>query len=149
MNWQIARAVNSFSHKQVMAAVFLVAAALGAYLVSGYVINDDLVGLVMLALPFGLLVVVAPMLRNWRTGAYVFLSWLMFEDIVRKYMGNNMAIFFCKDVLVAVVYLGFISGCDEARRRPSTRHSWCPYCCLSGLALRRCSIPVQAASGSD
>jgi hypothetical protein len=47
------------------------------------------------------------MLRNWRTGLYVFLCWLLFEDIVRKYMGNNMAIFFGKHVLVAVVYLAF------------------------------------------
>jgi hypothetical protein len=82
------------SHKQVMTAVFLLATALGAYLVSGYVVSNDLVGvvgLVMLALPFAFLVVVLPMLRNWRTGRYVFPCWLLFEDIVRKYMGNNMA----------------------------------------------------------
>ncbi|HEY1467583.1 MAG TPA: hypothetical protein VGF61_00965 [Candidatus Acidoferrum sp.] len=96
MNWQTARTVNSLSHKQVMTAVFLVAAGLGAYLVSGYVVNNDLVGLVMLALPFAFLVVVVPMLRNWRTGLYVFLCWLLFEDIVRKYMGNNMAIFLAR-----------------------------------------------------
>jgi hypothetical protein len=77
-----------------MTTVFLLATALGAYLVSGYVLSNDLVGmvgLVMLALPFAFLVVVLPMLRNWRTGRYVFLAWLLFEDIVRKYMGNNMA----------------------------------------------------------
>jgi hypothetical protein len=52
MNWQTARAGNYLSHKQVMTAVFLLATALGAYLVSGYVVSNDLVGLVMLALPF-------------------------------------------------------------------------------------------------
>ena len=107
MNWQTARAGNYLTHKQVMTAVFLLATALGAYLVSDYVVSNDFVGLVMLALPFAFLVVVLPMLRNWRTGLYVFLCWLLFEDFVRKYMGNNMAIFFGKDVLVAVVYLSF------------------------------------------
>ena len=96
LNWQTARAGNYLSHKQVMTAVFLLATALGAYLVSGYVVSNDLVGPVMLALPFAFLVVVLPMLRNWRTGLYVFLCWLLFEDIVRKYMGNNMAIFLAR-----------------------------------------------------
>ena len=38
-------------------------------------------------------------------GLYAFLVWLLFEDLFRKYMGNNMAIYFGKDVLVAIVYL--------------------------------------------
>lgn len=107
MNWQTMRAANYVSHKQLRTAVFFLAAGLGAYLVSGYVINNDLSGLVLVALPFAFLIVVVPMLKNWRTGVYVFLCWLLFEDIVRKYAGNNMAIFFGKDVLVGVVYLAF------------------------------------------
>jgi hypothetical protein len=35
------------------------------------------------------------------------LTWLLFEDFARKYLGNNMAIYFAKDVLAAVVYLSF------------------------------------------
>jgi len=35
------------------------------------------------------------------------LTWLLFEDFARKYLGNNMAIFFAKDALAAVVYLSF------------------------------------------
>jgi hypothetical protein len=31
----------------------------------------------------------------------------LFEDIVRKYLGNNMAVFFAKDALVMVLYLSF------------------------------------------
>jgi hypothetical protein len=67
MNWPTARAGNYLSHKQVMTAVFLLATGLGAYLVSAYMVSNDLVGPVMLALPFAFLVVVLPMLRNWRT----------------------------------------------------------------------------------
>jgi hypothetical protein len=47
-------------------------------------------------------------LGDWRTGLYVFLAWLLFEDLIRKYMGNNMAIYFGKDALVAVVYVSLM-----------------------------------------
>ena len=47
-------------------------------------------------------------LRDWRSGFYVFLTWLLFEDLIRKHLGNNMAIFFAKDVLVLLVYISLI-----------------------------------------
>ena len=34
-------------------------------------------------------------------------AWLLVEDLPRKYLGNNMTIFFAKDFLLAVVYLSF------------------------------------------
>jgi hypothetical protein len=40
----------------------------------------------------------------------MFLVWLLFEDLVRKYLGNNMALYFGKDVLVAVFYLSFFTA---------------------------------------
>ena len=43
---------------------------------------------------------IPPTLRDWRNGFYVFLVWLLFEDLVRKFLGNNLAIYFGKDVLV-------------------------------------------------
>jgi hypothetical protein len=36
-----------------------------------------------------------------------FSPWLLFEDFARKFLGNNMAIYFAKDFLLAVVYLSF------------------------------------------
>jgi hypothetical protein len=50
------------------------------------------------------------MLKDWRTGLYLFLAWLLFEDFARKFLGNNMAIYFVKDFLVLVVYLSFFSA---------------------------------------
>jgi hypothetical protein len=52
-------------------------------------------------------------LRSWRTGFYMFMVWLLFEDLVRKYLGNNMAIYFGKDILVGLVYISFFA---QARR---------------------------------
>src|SRR5271170_2742954 len=51
--------------------------------------------------------IVIGILNNWRNGVYFFLAWLLFEDFARKFLGNNMAIYFAKDFLAAIVYLSF------------------------------------------
>ena len=59
-------------------------------------------------------VVVLVTLKDWRRGVYLFLGWLVFEDLARKYLGNNMAVYFGKDFLAAVVYISFLAA---VRRR--------------------------------
>jgi hypothetical protein len=83
--------------------VFVVA----AYKAAGYVIAGDLTGLAYVALAFVGCAVTVAMLNNWRNGLYFFLGWLLYEDFARKYLGNNMAIYFAKDFLLLVVYLSF------------------------------------------
>ena len=56
-------------------------------------------------------------LRNWRSGFYLFLSWLLFEDLVRKYMGNNMALFFGKDVLALLTYVSLFAAVRAGREK--------------------------------
>ena len=60
---------------------------------------------------FGLSMIVGAMflfiLSNWRIGVLLFLIWILFEDLIRKYMGNSMVIYFAKDFLVGVAYLSF------------------------------------------
>ena len=62
------------------------------------------------------------MLRDWRTGFYFFFCWLMIEDLPRKYMGNNFALFFGKDILLALVYFSLFreirKGKEKAFRPP-------------------------------
>src|SRR5437667_6671312 len=72
---------------------------------ANYVIAGDMKGLAYVALIFIGSAFVVAMLNSWRNGVYFFLAWLLFEDFARKYLGNNMAIYFAKDFLVAVVYL--------------------------------------------
>jgi hypothetical protein len=55
-------------------------------------------------------VIVIAILNNWRNGVYLFLSWLLFEDFARKFLGNNMAIFFAKDFLLLVVFISFLTA---------------------------------------
>jgi hypothetical protein len=49
--------------------------------------------------------VVVAILRNWRSGFYLFFIWMLFEDLPRKYLGNGTLLFFGKDILVAFVYI--------------------------------------------
>jgi hypothetical protein len=84
------------------AVVLLIAYKLSNFIIAGDMRDLELVGIAVLI--GGVVVVI---LNNWRNGLYFFLAWLMFEDFARKFLGNNMAIYFAKDFLVAVVYLAF------------------------------------------
>src|SRR6266704_2550389 len=79
----------------------------GSYTAARYILAGDVSALSLLALGFVGLAFMIAMLNNWQRGLYIFLAWLVFEDFARKYLGNNMGIYFAKDVLVAVVYLSF------------------------------------------
>src|SRR5579863_9248243 len=61
--------------------------------------------LIMGAMAIALLVIVAATLNNWRIGVLLFILWLLFEDLARKYLGNGLILFFGKDVLAAITYL--------------------------------------------
>lgn len=80
---------------------------LAAYKTAEYVIDDDITGLAYAGMIFVAGAFVVNMLNDWRKGLYLFLGWLLFEDLARKYLGNNMAIYFAKDFLVAIIYLSF------------------------------------------
>jgi hypothetical protein len=86
---------------------FLTIFVLAAYKSANYVIAGDMIGLAFVALAFVGCSFIVAMLNSWRNGLYFFLVWLLFEDFARKYLGNNMAIYFAKDALAAVVYLSF------------------------------------------
>src|ERR1700680_3027440 len=56
---------------------------------------------------------VVHILNDWRSGVLLFMLWLLFEDLARKYLGNSMVVYFGKDFLIGVAYLSFY----VARRR--------------------------------
>ena len=85
----------------------LVVFAVAAYTLAQYVIQGDIPGLAYVALLCVGGAFVVAMLNNWRRGVYFFFTWLVFEDFARKFLGNNMAIYFAKDFLLAVVYISF------------------------------------------
>lgn len=79
-----------------------------AWTVGHWVADDEMNLLIFAALGVVLISIALMILRNWRTGFYFFLVWLLFEDLIRKYLGNNMAIFFAKDVLVGLCYISLL-----------------------------------------
>jgi hypothetical protein len=98
---------GNFRRGPLLAFGFFVFAMVAAYEVAGYVVSNDVAGLALVGLAFVGGAFVVAMLNDWRRGLYFFLVWLLFEDLARKFLGNNMAIYFAKDFLAAVVYLSF------------------------------------------
>src|SRR5579863_10154185 len=82
-------------------AVFLLSLWL-AWQLGGRIVNQDLRSLEFAAMAVAACVVAVVILRNWRSGFYLFLVWMLFEDLPRKYLGNNTVLFFGKDVLVGL-----------------------------------------------
>src|SRR6266852_4237273 len=88
----------------------LVVGALAAYQAAEYVIRDDFTGITYAGMALVGGAIVIGILNNWRNGVYFFLTWLLFEDFARKFLGNNMAIYFAKDFLALVVYISFLAA---------------------------------------
>jgi len=103
-------ASGQFGRRPLIALGTLVVGAFAAYEFAQYVINDDMTGLVYAVMCIVGGAIVVGVLNNWRNGVYFFLSWLLFEDFARKFLGNNMAIYFAKDFFLLVVLISFLSA---------------------------------------
>jgi hypothetical protein len=103
-------ASGQFGRRPLLAFGTLVVGAFAAYEAAQYVINGDMTGLAYAAMCLVGGVLVVAILNNWRNGVYFFLSWLLFEDFARKFLGNNMAIYFAKDFLFLVVLISFFTA---------------------------------------
>lgn len=98
---------GNFHRSPLTALGFMVVFVLAAYKTAGFIIAGDITGLGLVAIAIVVSTLVIAILNDWRKGLYFFLTWLLFEDFARKYLGNNMAIYFAKDFLALVVYLSF------------------------------------------
>jgi hypothetical protein len=96
----------------------LVVAIVIAWVLGERIVANDTNTLIFAALGFAACAVVVAVLRNWRTGFYLFLVWMVFEDLVRKYMGNNLALFFGKDALLLFVYLALFLEIRRGKEAP-------------------------------
>jgi hypothetical protein len=89
---------------------FVVLFAVAAYKAAGFILAGDMTGLAFVAIAVAICAMVVAILNDWRKGLYFFLAWLLFEDFARKYLGNNMAIYFAKDFLLLVIYISFLAA---------------------------------------
>jgi general stress protein CsbA len=81
-----------------------------AYQFAGWISSGNVTILKYCAIIATIVLIGSSIVRNWRNGFYVFLAWLLFEDLIRKHLGNNMAIFFAKDALVLLVYIALATA---------------------------------------
>ena len=81
-----------------------------AYQTAELILQGDTGTLTMVGIFIVGCTIIVAILNDWRRGLYLLFGWVMFEDLFRKYLGNNMAIFFGKDVLAIVLYLAFFAA---------------------------------------
>jgi hypothetical protein len=114
--------VSVFRDQALIGACVFVAGIWLAYEAGGKILDGDTRTLFLAALGLCGCVVALKMLRSWRAGFYLFFCWLMVEDLPRKYLGNNLAFFFGKDILLALVYIALFreirSGREKVFRPP-------------------------------
>ncbi len=99
-----------FHDRRVRALALVVLTLWGAYAVSGWILAGATDNLIYTGLAAAAFVALLSILNRWQTGVYLFVGWLLFEDLARKFMGNNMILYFGKDVLVGAVYLSFFAA---------------------------------------
>lgn len=95
----------NLKHQTLIGSCVFVLGLLVAYELGGAIAQGDMKMVEFGALGFAACGAAVAILRNWRTGFYFFLGWLLFEDLARKYMNNNLALFFGKDFLAALTYV--------------------------------------------
>src|ERR1700722_3146858 len=81
-----------------------------AWEISGPIASENNAAIAFVGLGVIMCVIGMTILNNWRSGFYIFVTWLLFEDLIRKFMGNNMAIYFAKDALALLTYLSFFAA---------------------------------------
>jgi hypothetical protein len=101
---------GQFRRGPLVALGFFFFVAVAGYQASQFILSGDTAGLILTTVFFIFVAVVVVMLNDWRRGLYFFLIWLLFEDFARKFLGNNMSVYFGKDILVAVVYLSYFAA---------------------------------------
>jgi hypothetical protein len=88
-----------------------------AWEVGGKIVAGDMRSVLLGVMVFAGCVVAVTVLRSWRTGFYLFFVWMLLEDLLRKYMGNNLGLFFGKDVLLLFVYIALFVEIRRGREK--------------------------------
>jgi hypothetical protein len=94
--------------RQVRGLLWLLALVAVAWEASAQIVTGNSESLIYVALAVGMVVVTVIILNDWRSGFLVFIAWLLFEDLARKFLGNGTVLFFGKDVLAAITFLSLL-----------------------------------------
>src|SRR5579863_121195 len=106
---------ESYDPKAAKAIVLTIGLFVLTWLVSDWIISGSSQYLVLACVGCAGVMVFMTIMRDWRSGVFIFLGWLVFEDQIRKYLGNNLLIFFAKDVLAGVTYISMWAAYRRGR----------------------------------
>ena len=126
--------LNAFARTKLGFFAFFLTAMLASWLLAQSVLqgaNYVLLPLVIAASAIALF----QTMKQWRTGVILFIAWMLFEDLTRKYLSNNMAVYFGKDVLAAACYVSFYTTTGRERRLNSRPAFFLPFMLLFGWSL--------------
>lgn len=105
------------SRRQGVGAIILLMAVLGAYFVGMAIVGEDFRDLaVTLAFGVGGFCTIF-IFRDWRLGVAMFFVWAVFEDLLRKFLGNNMMVYATKDLIILATYASFLLAVAQKREK--------------------------------
>jgi hypothetical protein len=126
--------LSSLERTKIGPIVFVLTVVLAIWLVAEGVLRNA----TYLLVPVSICAVVFALFqtfKNWRIGMILFIAWMLFEDLARKYLGNNMAVYFGKDALAAACYLSFFITMRRERRLIGRPAFFIPFMALFGWCL--------------
>ncbi len=112
-----------YQWKLAKTAALAVGTAAVIWELSNWIVAGDLLNLVILAAGAAGLAIAIFLLKDWRYGVYCFLGWLVFEDLIRKFAGNSVPMFFAKDAIAALTY-GAMLLAYRRRQLPTFKAPW-------------------------
>jgi hypothetical protein len=101
--------------KQLRGLLFFLCLAGMAWELSVWILTGSTQNLVLGGMAVGMVIVTVAILKDWRSGFLLFIGWLLFEDLLRKFVGNGTVLFFGKDVLAGITYLSLIAAKRRGR----------------------------------
>ncbi len=107
----------------------------GTWVATNWILQRNMDTAVLATLGAIAVVIAFVILKDWRNGLYLILVWLVFEDLARKYMGNNMAIYFGKDVLAGFTYISLFVALRRGQAQSFRPPFLMPFSLFVGLAL--------------
>ena len=105
-------------NRQFRALLVLIVLASAVVALSNWIMTGSSRNLVIGGMAIALVMIVVNTLNDWRTGLYLFVFWLLFEDLARKYLGNGLIFFFGKDILAAITYASLLKAKSQTEKSP-------------------------------
>lgn len=111
------KSIPAIREQRLISLSLLVAALILARLLGGWLAEGSTREVTYIALGIAIALICLSILKDWHKGLYLFVVWMLFEDFPRKYMGNNMILYFGHDVLAILTCLSLYFSVRRGREK--------------------------------